>query len=151
MVENVSVVDDYRDVLFYGASDDLIELELLDRVGEDQLGVDTGEEWGCWDETPAYFLVEHGKDRMGVVVYYTNKGCWFVAPVMVDEGVPLPKWDWQVIERTGYSMGLRVKLPVGCVVSPVYGIDEDMIGEKYTIPAASEKVVSEDMKVGVVT
>lgn len=103
-----------RTLKFYGASDDLFEVE----------GTIGGEpdEIGCYDETAAVKVAnEHG--GLFVVAHYAPKNlaaCWSIGLMQLDEDVPLPNWPmkWSTGGR-GYSVLLEIEVPDSAVVSAV--------------------------------
>lgn len=88
--------------VFYGASDDLIEVE----------GVKGGDEFGAYRSDGSRY---HGSFNLGGLmrVHAIYDGCWSFAVGQVDEDIPLP--DWPVRVRwpggRGYSTRLEVDVP----------------------------------------
>jgi hypothetical protein len=106
-----------RTLKFYGASDDLFEIEGTAGAEPDEIG--------CFDSIPAVKIT--GEDcGMIVVAAYAAldampggmPGCWAIGICPLDEDVPLPGWDmrWRT---EGYSAVLEVDVPDGVVVSQV--------------------------------
>ena len=99
-----------KTVAFWGASDDLVEVE-GDLPGCDEHGAyNSGD-----DLINAKFLItaEHG--RMHVYAIYD--GQWAFAPALVDEDDMLPGWPMRLMQqkrddgRLHYSMRLEIDLP----------------------------------------
>ena len=102
-----------RTIGFYGASDDLVEIEGY-RPGEpDEIGSDF-----------AVLKVATDDEGLLVVVSYNpvpGAACWMIGLSQLDEDVPLPDhWiqRWETHER-GYSVRLRLLVPDDAVISRV--------------------------------
>ena len=99
----------------YGHSDDLVEIERVDKVTGMPLGADEVTPPGS-DDGIVGVLNVGGKLR----VYCIYKGaCWSFAPALIEEGFPIPE-DWIVMSRSGgvplwkngaYSMLLTIECP----------------------------------------
>lgn len=83
--------------VFYGASDDLVEVEGV--KGEDEFTAP-----GNGPYMGAFNL--GGKIR----VHAIYDGCWSFAVGKVDEDIPLPNWPTRISE-TGYTMRLEIDVP----------------------------------------
>lgn len=85
---------------FYGASDDLFEVEGAIR-----------EEIGCFNELGIYHL-KSAEGEVLVVATYTDEGCWAIGLGQVEEGAPVPAWpvSYSMHER-GYSAQLTIEVP----------------------------------------
>ncbi|HAU5648028.1 hypothetical protein [Serratia nevei] len=85
---------------FYGASDDLFEVEGAIR-----------EEIGCFNELGIYHL-KSAEGEVLVVATYTDEGCWAIGLCQVGEDVPVPAWpvSYSMHER-GYSVQLTMEVP----------------------------------------
>lgn len=102
-------------VEFYGAGDDLVEIE------GDIPGCD---EYPGGDE-PSEFIIRAGEEAMLVVAFYGGKGTWAFAPGIVDEGAPFPAWPLRFAVKVRpefaelkpgtypdpYSMSLVIEVP----------------------------------------
>lgn len=94
--------------VFYGVSDDLVEVEGV--KGADEFGVYATESRyrGCWNLG--------GRLR----VHAVYDGCWSFAVGQVDESIPLP--DWPVRLKwpggRGYSTRLEIDVPDDVKVFP---------------------------------
>jgi len=82
---------------FYGASDDLIEVE----------GIKGGNEFNVIADGPHMASFNLG-GKMRVHAIYD--GCWSFAPAMVDESIPLPDWPIRV-KQEGYTTVLEIDVP----------------------------------------
>lgn len=93
--------------VFYGASDDLVEVE----------GVLGGDEFGVYQSGNGRY---HGSFLLGgeMRVHAIYDGTWSFAVGQVDEAVPLP--DWPVRLKwpggRGYSTRLEIDVPEGVKV-----------------------------------
>lgn len=90
----------------YGESDDLCEIE-----GDfyDENGVSS------YDKHRRYLRINRKEDKgdgFVIVYHYEKNGCWTVAPMMLDEGIPIPEWAlFRIIEAYHeYSMALECTL-----------------------------------------
>lgn len=87
---------------FYGASDDLFEVEGAIR-----------EEIGCFDKPGVYHL-KSAEGEILVVAHYGigNAAAWSVGLCQVDEGVPVPAWPVTYsMHESGYSVLLTMEVP----------------------------------------
>jgi hypothetical protein len=85
---------------FYGASDDLIEVE----------GVKGADEFTALADGPfAAVFNLGGKMR----VYAIYDGCWMFAVGQVDEDIPLPNWPVRIKQHpeTKYTVLLEIDVP----------------------------------------
>jgi len=107
-----------RTLQFYGASDDLFEIEGT-RAGEP-------DEIGCFERIAA---VKVANDHAGLFVaalYNPPKrpdglpGCWTIGICPLEEDVPLPDWPmrWELASN-GYSTKLTLEAPDDVRVSEV--------------------------------
>lgn len=94
---------------FYGASDDLFEIE----------GTSLGEpdEIGCYSRTP---IVKVCNDLAGLQVIAHYVGVWSIGIAPLDEDIPLPGWpmEWR-LSGLGYSTELTLEVPDDVRVSEV--------------------------------
>lgn len=85
---------------FYGASDDLFEVEGAIR-----------EEIGCFNELGIYHL-KSAEGEVLVVATYTDEGCWAIGLGQVEEGKPVPAWPVSfTMHERGYSVQLTIDVP----------------------------------------
>lgn len=82
---------------FYGASDDLVEVE----------GVKGGDEFNVYGDGPHMALFNLG-GKMRVHAIYD--GCWSFAVGMVDKAIPLPEWPVRVTSE-GYTTVVEIDVP----------------------------------------
>lgn len=82
---------------FYGASDDLIEVE----------GIRGADEFNVYGDGPHMARFNLG-GMMRIHAIYD--GCWSFAVGMVDEEIPLPDWPVRLTSE-GYSMVLEIDVP----------------------------------------
>ncbi len=97
-----------RDVVFYGASDDLFECE--------DPGGKFVEEIGCYNSGAAYIIEDFGNEAMVVYARYAPEehpgGCWVIGLSMRDEDSPFPEWPVKyAAHKNGYSPRLTVTVP----------------------------------------
>lgn len=93
-----------RFVTFYGAGDDLVEVE--------------GTIPGC-DEYPTDDAT-FGIGGLWVRVKYESDGVWSIAVKQVDEDVPVAARNISMgVHKSGYSMTLTLEVPAGSFVSMV--------------------------------
>lgn len=87
--------------IFYGASDDLIEIE----------GVKGADEFGPSTDRQPYMASFNLSGKMRVHVIYD--GCWSFAIGLVNEGIPLPDWPVRITQHDDpfYSMHLEIDVP----------------------------------------
>ncbi len=95
---------------FYGASDDLMEVEGGIR-----------EEWGCFGR-PCILRVYSPKSDEGLLVIgeYGRTGVWatwMLGAAQLDEGVEIPDWDIRVCNSHAYSCCLEIECPDDCVIT----------------------------------
>jgi hypothetical protein len=87
--------------IFYGASDDLIEID----------GVKGGDEFGAWFNSEE--LMQGCFVLGGVMkIYAIYDGCWHFSIGPVDEDIEMPDWPirYKLHER-GYSVQLEIDVP----------------------------------------
>lgn len=98
--------------VFYGASDDLIEID----------GVKGGDEFGANDLAEGRGVSILGKFILGgkMMIYAIYDGCWHFSIGPADEDVPLPNWPIRYsLEESGYSVRLEIDVPDDVIVFPV--------------------------------
>jgi hypothetical protein len=87
--------------IFYGASDDLIEVKGV--KGEDEFGAYNGDD------------LIHGVFNLGgkMRIYAIYDGCWMFAVGQVDEEIPLPDWPIRIVQsrKVPYSVELQIDVP----------------------------------------
>lgn len=88
--------------VFYGHSDDLIEVE----------GVKGADEFGAYQSGDSRY---HGSFNLGghMRIHAIYDGCWSFAVAQVDEDIPLPDWPVRVMQSTDtpYSTRLEIDVP----------------------------------------
>lgn len=102
-----------RELKFYGASDDLFEIE--------GTSGDEPDEVGCYNRPAVAKVSSSSEGELAVVAVYAPgnvAGCWSIGLMPVDEDVPLPSWQtaWKTGGR-GYSAELTLTVPDDAVVS----------------------------------
>lgn len=95
-------------VTFYGASDDLIEVDGC--PGADEFNRISGNWSG---------ILASGTDQMAVHVDYRPPGVWSVGASQVDEGHPVPDWPVRFDEAHDYSVRMTVGCPGDVVLEEV--------------------------------
>ena len=97
-------------IKFYGASDDLVDVD----------GPDIREEFSCfeprgWSGTQWSGILEYAGETMRVFAVYGPDGVWGFGVVQVDEDHPLPDWEVAIrhSEDCSYSTALLVAAPLG--------------------------------------
>jgi len=103
-----------RELTFYGASDDLFEIE--------GTRGDEPDEVGCYDE-PAVAKIHSSEGELCIVGMYAPgnaAACWSIGLMPTDEDVPIPDWkmSWKNGDR-GYTAELTIHVPDDAVVSMV--------------------------------
>jgi hypothetical protein len=90
-------------ITFYGASDDLIEVEGCENDGEFD-----GDAWSADVVGPG------ATEQIHVSVWFAENGCWHVGVGQVDESVPLPAWPVTITQHErGGSALLTIEAPAG--------------------------------------
>ena len=90
-----------RTVSFYGASDDLIEVD----------GIPGADEFAALDQSPegmAGSFVVGGKIR--VRAYYDQRGVWGFSVSQVTDAVPLPDWPIRISQQSDCDYSTRVEI-----------------------------------------
>lgn len=99
--------------VFYGSSDDLIEVE----------GVKGADEFGVYVSDGRY----HGSFNLGgqMRIHAIYDGCWSFAVGQVGEDIPLPDWPIRILAQPGtpYSMRLEIDVPKNAKVFQECGKD----------------------------
>ncbi len=93
---------------FYGASDDLVEVEGGIR-----------EEYGCYD-SPCVLRLFSEKEKRGLFVigqYGLSGATWMFGVAQLDEGDLVPDWPMSLSVHTPYSVGLHIECPEDCVIT----------------------------------
>ena len=87
--------------VFYGGSDDLIEVE----------GVKGAEEFNVYGDGPMMARFNLG-GQMRIAALYIE-GCWSFAIGQVDESIPLPDWPVRIEQHQSveYSTRLEIEVP----------------------------------------
>lgn len=103
-----------RKLKFYGASDDLFEIDGTSGNEPDEIG--------CYDR-PCVVKVSNDHAGLHVVGIYApgdGPACWSLGIMQLDEDVPLPDWPmtWSVSGR-GYSVALEIDAPDSAVVEDI--------------------------------
>ena len=101
-----------RRLTFYGASDDLFEIEGTKGSEPDEVP--------CYDRA-AVAKIESSEGQLCVVGMYApgnTAPCWSIGIMPVDEEVEIPDWpmQWELGGR-GYSAELTIAVPDDAVVS----------------------------------
>lgn len=98
---------------FYGASDDLVEVE-----GDVREEYNPGYETGRWEGV----VTDASGHRLLVVVTYAQSGTWAVGIAPVEEGLALPEnwtYDFALLD-SDYSVTLTIDGPEAFIVEQVY-------------------------------
>ena len=94
-------------VTFYGASDDLIEID----------GINGADEFYSDGDEKTYQGVFNVGGQLRVFALYLPHGVWSFAVAQVDDGVPLPDWPIRIIQHPNeYSIALEIDVPDGVAV-----------------------------------
>ena len=105
---------------FYGASDDLIELEGTKGSEPSEFSPPNGK--------PGVVKLDHPEEgKMLVFVDYATlnlAGCWMIGISQVEEDVPLPKWKmrWSTHKRC-YSSLLEIYVANGTIITQEFPRD----------------------------
>lgn len=104
-------------VKFYGASDDLIEVE----------GCDGADEFNSYERGPVMWHGElfDGTDTLRVHAIWD--GCWSFAVGQCDESLPLPNWPIRISQHRSlpYSTLLEIDAPAGAWLVNVWPVRDD--------------------------
>jgi hypothetical protein len=97
-----------RSLKFYGASDDLFEIEGYQRGEPDEISPDS------------YVKIMSGEIGLIVTAQYTRIGCWAIGICQIDEDQPIP--DWTIFFTTGkpargYSVVLNIEAPDDAIMT----------------------------------
>ena len=104
-----------RELRFYGASDDLFEIE--------GTSGDEPDEVGCYNRPAVAKIESPSEGSLCVVAVYAPAnvaGCWSIGLMPRDEDIPMPPWKTSF--RTGgrgYSAELTITVPDDATVSIV--------------------------------
>lgn len=103
------------EIRFYGASDDLIEVE----------GCEGADEFNTTERGPMVWcgdLIAPGGDAMRIHALYDNRGCWSFSIGQADKSIPFPEWPVRVRQHTNvdYSVLLTVDAPEGTRLTSVW-------------------------------
>jgi hypothetical protein len=92
---------------FYGASDDLFEMECNSKdIQDDEMSEDE-----CYELTS---FGDQGVETMIVAAKYcpSNTTCWMIGVVPTDEDIPIPNWPMRFsLSERGYSAQLEIDAP----------------------------------------
>ena len=89
-----------KELIFYGASDDLFECEGAIR-----------EEIGCFNK-PGIYHLKSSEGELLVVGYYLDSGLWSIGVSQVAENIPLPAWPVTYsVHECGYSPQVTILVP----------------------------------------
>ena len=100
-------------VAFYGASDDLIEIEGV--KGADEFAVTTAAN----DKIAGEFILTGGDGQIRIIAIYD--GVWSFAIAPVDEDVPIPYWPVaHHLHDNGYSVELTIDVAAPATVVRKY-------------------------------
>jgi hypothetical protein len=93
-----------RNLAFYGASDDLFEIEGSGKGEPDEVG--------CFNSTATAQILTLDGDGLHVVAKYapSEVACWMIGLMQLDEGKPLPDWPMRW-KAEGYSVRLEIDAP----------------------------------------
>lgn len=93
-----------KTAIFYGESDDLIEVEGVD--GEDEFGAfnAVGD-----DAVHGIFKLVGADGHLRIYALYD--ACWSFAVAQVDDGDLLPQWPIRITQRHTYSTQLAIDVP----------------------------------------
>jgi hypothetical protein len=105
-----------RRLKFYGASDDLFEIEGTFRNEPGEIG--------CFDSPAVVKVWSPSEGELAVVAMYAPAGvaaCWSIGIMPVDDDIPIPSWqmDWSA---DGYTTELALTVPDDAVVSEMFKV-----------------------------
>ena len=106
-----------RRITIYGASDDLMEVEYEGSPGRQS---DEPDEMSAIQG--GVISITDGQEGLLVTAGYSMGGVastWCVGVAQLDDGVPLPKWPLEFVDKHKYSVGLIVEVPASAVVKDV--------------------------------
>lgn len=89
----------------YGASDDGVVLEIDGK---------TVEEYDTYEPGPVMWRADlRAPDGDIMRVHALYDGCWSIAIGQAEEDTPLPDWDIQILQKSGYSTMAQIEAPAG--------------------------------------
>lgn len=103
------------DILIYGCSDDIIEIEAMDEYGN-ELPFNGANEYDAYSgsndpEINAEFVLTN-PDGEGVRIYAIYNGMWAFAVVNIDYNTPIPN-SWKIVHQRVFehehSVRIRIK------------------------------------------
>ena len=105
-----------RTLKFYGASDDLFEID--GTKGEEP------DEIGCFERVPTVKVAFDDETGLFVTAHYApnnSAATWMIGISQIEEDMPLPDWPmrWSAPGGRGYSVELEIDVPDGVIVTNV--------------------------------
>ncbi len=103
-----------RTLKFYGASDDLFEIEGTSGEEPDEIG--------CIDAPCIVEIKTPGNEGLMIVGLYApgDSACWMMGIAPLDEDIPIPPWPVSFqLQPPGYSTLLTITVPDDSIVSQV--------------------------------
>jgi len=99
-----------RNLAFYGASDDLFEIEGTSKGEPDEVG--------CFMEKAIAQIITPDGEGLHVVAQYApgDVACWSIGLMQLDEDKPIPDWPMRW-KAQGYSVRLEIDAPDDARVS----------------------------------
>ena len=114
-----------RQIEFWGASDDLVEVRVSDNPRPDE-----PEEVGVYDTAAEFKVAAPDGAGMFVCVHFLRHGCWSVGIGQLSEGEPLPDWplEWDTYHYAGHdphTVRLKIEAPDDATITLVHPLPED--------------------------
>lgn len=109
-------------IKIYGASDDLVEVEIYEGADE---GADEFNVYGSKDMGPVMWrgdlIASGGAEVMQVHALFTRDGCWHFSVGQALDGESLPSWPVRITQHcSGYSTQLEIDAPDGTRLTSVW-------------------------------
>ncbi|MFQ0995460.1 hypothetical protein ACGH6Q_10655, partial [Gilliamella sp. BG2] len=90
-----------KQLTFIGHSDDIFSVSINGKPVE---------EIDCFDKLARY-KVSSGENQLYVIGEYVTPCVWMIGVAPVNEGIPIPNWNIQLINGHNYSPALTIECP----------------------------------------
>jgi len=86
-------------ILFYGDSDDRLEIEGVD----ERQAIPGCGEFDGWNAVNREFIVETDEEKLSVFFTWTAEGVWSITTGISQEASHLPNWDYKIYRPADYE------------------------------------------------